>query len=88
MENDLIHWLVELGVGGFAAVLWWIFRGLAAKVQDAQEDLNAFKLEVVREYARKDDIRDAVIQVGKSVERLEHNMERFFDLLDRKADKP
>jgi hypothetical protein len=87
MENDLMHWLVELPIGGLVVVLWWVFRGVSAKTFDTQEELNKFKLEVTKDFARKDDIKDVVIQVGKSVERIEHTMERFFDLLDRKADK-
>lgn len=87
MENDLIHWLVEAGVGGFAGVIWWAFRGIAQKVSEHETNFAKFQLEVVRDYAKKDDIKDAVIQVEKSVERIEQKMDRIFDLIDRKADK-
>ncbi len=87
MDYELMRLAFELLVTALAGVLWWNFRVLAAKIAKAQDELIAFKLSVVEDYAKKDDIKDAVSQIGKSVERLEHNMERFFDLLDRKADK-
>ncbi len=87
MDYELMRLAFELLVTALAGVLWWNFRVLAAKAARTQDELVAFKLAVVEGYAKKDDIKDAVTQIGKSVERLEHNMERFFDLIDRKADK-
>lgn len=50
--------IINLGVAGAFAVIGWVGRTLYADLRALSESLSAHKVEVARDYATNDDLRD------------------------------
>ena len=68
--------LINLGAGTVVAIVGWFVRGVRQDLKDQAQALNAFRLEVAKEYVTHTDLGD----IKQSLFRIETK-------LDAKADK-
>ena len=88
MDYELLRLISELLVTGFAAILWWNFRGLAAEVAVSKKELIDLRLLVATDYVRYIDMEKLIDKIDDLSERFDNKFERVFDLIGQKADKP
>ena len=94
-DYELLRLAFELLVSGFAAVLWWNFRALNAQVLEANnkqdllhKDYNDLRYLIATEYVKHSDLDKLNDKIDGMASRVENKLEKIFDLIDRKADKP
>lgn len=73
--------IVNIGVGTVLAILGWLARQLWDAVQELKKDVKAVEIALPTIYVRKDEL---TIHFDK----LESMINRIFDKLDSKVDKP
>lgn len=73
--------IVNIGIGTVLASLGWLARQLLDAVQELKEDVKAVEIALPTIYVRKDEL---TIHFDK----LEAMINRIFDKLDSKVDKP
>lgn len=59
-----------------------------SKVSDLTEKLNSFKLQCATDYAQKSEIRSGRVEMMEAIHAVAEKVDRLFDKLDKKADKP
>lgn len=87
MDYELLRLFCELLVSGFAAVLWWNFRGLAAEMALSKKELVDLRLLVATDYVKHSDIEKLIDKIDDLSDRFDNKFERVFDLIGQKADK-
>lgn len=88
MDYELLRLACELLVSGFAAILWWNFRGLAGEVAVSKKELVELRLLIATDYVRHSDIDKLIGKIDDLSDRFDSKFERVFNLIGRKADRP
>ena len=78
MDNQL---LINLVLGGAMSVIGWFARVLWYAVDELKKDLSKLREELPAHYVAKDDYR-------QDVRELKEMLNKLFDKLDTKSDKP
>lgn len=73
--------LLNAGAGLAFASLGWFAREIWAAVKELKSDLAKLREDLPKEYVQKDDFKDGIRE-------LKDMLERLFDKLDKKVDKP
>jgi hypothetical protein len=86
---DTNNVLALVGLCGTAAgtVVWWVFRGVAARVTDLEKDLAAFKLHVAEAYVTGNELSKAIDTFNRAIDAVFVKLDRIEEKLDKKADK-
>ncbi|WP_423197435.1 hypothetical protein DFLDMN_001052 [Cupriavidus sp. H19C3] len=83
---------VAAAIGG-PFLTWWLARERAerqevtATAKALGSDLAELRLDIARNYARREEIKDSRQEVLDAVDRLSTKVDRIYDKLDNKADK-
>ncbi len=72
---------VNVVLGAGMAALGWFAREMWSAVKELKADLAHLREEIPKEYAQKDDLEKVMI-------RIDAKLDKLFDKLDEKADKP
>jgi hypothetical protein len=84
--NILNGWLILLATG-CGVVIWWLFRSLHARVEKAEDTLDAFKLECAKTYVTSNALEKALDNLNDTIKAVFAKLDRIDTKLDGKADK-
>ncbi len=87
MELETARWVIELVVGGFSVVVWFLLRKLIADMGDLEKALAAYKLHVAETYVTQSGLTKAVENFSAGIGEVFRKLERIEDKLDLKQDK-
>jgi hypothetical protein len=88
METNNVLTLVGLCGTGAGTVVWWMFRSLAARVDNNERDLAAYKLHVAEAYVTSNELGKAIDAFNRSIDAIFTKLDRIESKVDNKADKP
>jgi hypothetical protein len=75
-------------VTAFAALIFWAYRTLNARITDADKAIAALALHVAEEYVSVKRFDGYIERFDKAVETIFQKLDSMSDKLDKKADKP
>lgn len=84
--NILNGWLI-LFATGCGVVIWWLFRSLHARVEKAEDALDAFKLESAKTYVTSNSLDKALDNLNDTIKAVFSKLERIDEKLANKADR-
>lgn len=91
MDSNSVFGLIGLIGTGAGTVVWYMFRGVAARVESNEKELAAFKLHCAETYVTSGALEKAIDRFSESInavfKKLEQMDEKFDRRLDGKADK-
>ena len=94
MNLDILNGWMILFATGSGAVLWWIFRTVYARieaaharVEKAEDALDAFKLEAAKTYVTSNALEKALDNLNETIKMVFAKLERIDERLEKKVDR-
>jgi hypothetical protein len=84
--NVLNSWLIAAATAA-GVVVWWLFRGLHARVEDNEKELANFKLHCAEVYVTANNFEKALQGLTETFKAVFAKLDRIEDKLDQKLDR-
>lgn len=77
---DLI-WIVQFLLGGFATVLWFLFRDLKQRAEKTQEEFSSYKVHIAEAYVSHPQLEKTIDALTRNIESVAQGVARIEDRL-------
>lgn len=85
--SKLVLYLLQVVVGGFCGVLWFLYQDLKKKADGTAKELANYRVHIAETYVTQNELTKAIDALNRAVDAIFNKLDRIDNKLDNKQDK-